>query len=83
MRDKLINDRISGSVVAQAPFASSWYLADKTHDGDSGINSVVNSAYKKVVDAASNKKAAKTPEAFFKTHIQELKKGLLVFNVTN
>lgn len=83
MRDRLINDRVAGSVVAQAPFATSWYLADKTHDGDSGINSVVNSAYKKVVDAASNKKAAKTPEAFFKTLLPELRKGLLVFNVTN
>lgn len=82
MRDKLINDRVLGSIVAQAPFALSWYLADKTYDGTSGINSVVNSAYKKVVDSASAGKGAK-PDAFFKALVQELRKGLMTYNVSD
>jgi ABC-type glycerol-3-phosphate transport system substrate-binding protein len=82
MRDKLINDKIFGSVVAQAPFATSWYLADRTNDGATGINSVVNAAYKKSVDAVSVSKGIRYSEAFFKSLATELKKGLLTFNVT-
>ncbi len=52
-KDKLINDRYYGSIIALAPVASSWYLADKTYDGEKGINSVVNAAYKKVIDGLS------------------------------
>lgn len=82
MRDRLINDKIFGSVVAQAPFGTSWYLADKTNDGSTGINSVVNSAYKKTVDTVSASKANKYSVNFFKSLASELKKGLLVYNVT-
>ncbi len=82
MRDKLINDKIFGSVVAQAPVAVSWYLADKTNDGPAGINSVVNSAYKKTVDTVSASKGSKYSQVFFKTLLADLKKGLLTFNVT-
>lgn len=82
MRDKLINDKIFGSVVAQAPFATSWYLADKTNDGVEGINSVVNSAYKKTVDTISASRANKYSVNFFKSMVSELKKGLLVYNVS-
>ncbi len=81
MRDALINDKIFGSVVAQAPFATSWYLADRTNDGTTGINSVVNSAYKKTVDTVSVG-GGKYSQNFFKILVSELKKGLLVFNVT-
>ncbi len=39
MASLLKSDRIAGSVVAIAPNARSWYLADKTYDGETGINS--------------------------------------------
>jgi len=82
MRDKIINDRIFGSIVAQAPFASSWYLADKTNDGESGINSTVNAAYKKTVDLVSGSKGNRYSTAFFKILDSDLKKALMPSNIT-
>lgn len=81
MRDKQINDRVLGSVVALAPVANSWYLADKTNDGDGGINSVVNADYKKTIDQVSLRKGGDlTP--FLKTLTAQLRKDLTIYNVT-
>jgi multiple sugar transport system substrate-binding protein len=45
-----INDPILGSVAALATSAKSWYLADKTYDGDTGINSQFNDIFRDVVN---------------------------------
>ena len=82
MRDKLINDKIFGSIVALAPVASSWYLADATNDGEEGINSLVNAAYKKVVDLVSMRKGGNNT-AVIKALTAELKKVLSGFNIAN
>lgn len=83
MRDKLINDRVLGSVVALAPAATSWYLADKTNDGTEGINTLVNGVYKKTVDTVSATRGRGDPIPLLKTLSSELKKVLIKFNVTN
>ena len=45
MNDLQINDRILGSIIALAPNSRSWYLADKTYDGDTGINTLTAKPY--------------------------------------
>lgn len=44
-----LQDPILSSVVAQADNARSWYLADETFDGETGINSKVAELYEEVV----------------------------------
>lgn len=44
-------DRILASVVALAPNAMTWYLADKTNDGPAGINSQLKKAFAQTLDA--------------------------------
>jgi multiple sugar transport system substrate-binding protein len=39
MKDLLLNDPIVGGIVKLAPSAQSWYLASRTFDGETGINS--------------------------------------------
>lgn len=82
MRDKQINDRALGSVVALAPAATSWYLADKTNDGAEGINSLFNAAYKKSVDLMSTRRGGGDPVPFFKALQVELDKILFKYNIS-
>lgn len=51
MQHAQINDDILGSVLSLANFAKTSPLAGETYDGDSGINSKINSLYKKVLDS--------------------------------
>jgi len=44
-----VKDLIFGSVVALAPNAKSWFLADETFDGEMGINSQVSKVFEKVL----------------------------------
>ncbi|MFV1916901.1 MAG: ABC transporter substrate-binding protein [Patescibacteria group bacterium] len=53
MNNLLIRDSILGSVVALAPNAQSWYLADETFDGATGINSQVSEVFRVAVDAVN------------------------------
>jgi ABC-type glycerol-3-phosphate transport system substrate-binding protein len=48
------DDKILGSVLALAPFAKSWYLADKTSDGQTGINFQINSIFSDTIDLVSH-----------------------------
>ena len=45
----LREDPVLGSVVRLAPDGGSWYLADKTNDGETGINSQVNALFEEVL----------------------------------
>jgi len=49
-------DPVLGSVTNLATQAKSWYLASDTYDGETGLNTQVNSVYKKVIsgDAGLN-----------------------------
>jgi multiple sugar transport system substrate-binding protein len=39
MRDKLLSDPLTGGFISLAPEAKSWYMASRTYDGPTGINS--------------------------------------------
>lgn len=41
MQNELLSDSIAGPFVYQASFAKDWYLAGKTNDGPTGINSQI------------------------------------------
>jgi raffinose/stachyose/melibiose transport system substrate-binding protein len=49
MNQELAADPILGSIIALAPSAKSWYLADKTNDGATGINTQLKNAYTKAL----------------------------------
>ncbi len=48
MNPSLVNHPILGSIITLAPVAKSWYLADKTNDGQTGINTQLKNAYAKI-----------------------------------
>src|SRR6185369_9677817 len=45
LNQQFTNDPILASVVQLAPVAKSWYLADKTNDGKTGLNTQLSTAY--------------------------------------
>lgn len=54
MNISLREDSVLGSVVHLAPEAKSWYLADNTNDGPTGINTQINQLYQKAVEAGGS-----------------------------
>ncbi len=55
MADLLKSDSILGSLLAQAPYAQSWYLASRTFDGPTGINSQINKYFEDAVNAVNDR----------------------------
>ena len=51
MADLIKNDPFTGAFVLQAPSASSWYLASRTFDGPTGINSKISTYFKNAINA--------------------------------
>lgn len=47
-----------GAIIAQAPNATSWYLADRTFDGPTGINSQINKYYEDAVNGVNEGKSS-------------------------
>jgi ABC-type glycerol-3-phosphate transport system substrate-binding protein len=45
LNQQFVNDPILGSIVALAPVAKSWYLADQTSDGKTGLNTQLSTAF--------------------------------------
>lgn len=54
MASLLINHPILGSIIAQAPGARSWYLASRTFDGATGINTLVSNYFRDAVNAVAD-----------------------------
>lgn len=54
MADLLIGHPILGAVVAQGSSAQSWYLASRTFDGATGINSQLSSYYGDAINAVND-----------------------------
>ncbi len=50
MGNVLNEHKIMGSVIALAPQAKSWLIADETFDGPTGINSQLGAIFKEVID---------------------------------
>jgi len=56
----LLNDHpILGSIINQAPGAQSWYLASRTFDGPTGINSLLSKYFEDAINAVITGKDAK------------------------
>lgn len=64
MANLLSSDPIAGVFVRQAPFAKSWYLASRTWDGTTGINTKISKYYQ---DAIGSIIAGGSGEAVTKT----------------
>jgi ABC-type glycerol-3-phosphate transport system substrate-binding protein len=45
-------DKVFGAALIHAGSAASWYLADKTFDGKTGINSLIGDIYKELIESA-------------------------------
>jgi ABC-type glycerol-3-phosphate transport system substrate-binding protein len=53
MAELLTSHPIVGSVVTQAPDAQSWYLASRTFDGPTGINTQIIKYYEDAINAVN------------------------------
>jgi len=51
MSSLLTNHPVVGSIITQAPGARSWYLASRTFDGATGINTQVSNYFKDAINA--------------------------------
>ena len=60
MAQLLTDHPILGSVVSQAPGAQSWYLASRTFDGPTGINSQLANYFGDAVNAVADHKESVT-----------------------
>ena len=54
MASLLTSDPILGALVLQAPNAQSWYLASRTFDGPTGINSQISKYFEDAVNAVNS-----------------------------
>ncbi len=60
MSNLLTSHPILGSIIIQAPGAQSWYLASRTFDGPTGINSQLANYFGDAVNAVSDGKSSAT-----------------------
>jgi multiple sugar transport system substrate-binding protein len=78
MAQDLKENEFLGAVISQAPTAISWYLADKTEEGDKGLNSHMR---KNIGDAVSEVLQGKpTKEALGKAE-KEIQKVLATYGL--
>jgi len=59
MRELLVDHPIVGSMISEAADAKSWYLAERTFDGPTGINSQLMGYFEDVVNTVNSGKPAK------------------------
>lgn len=78
MRELLLDDPYLGALMSQAGDAKSWYLASRTYDGTTGINSQVSEYYK---DAVNSLLAEESPEEVTLTLEQGLQQVLSRYNL--
>ncbi|MCL4382837.1 extracellular solute-binding protein [Patescibacteria group bacterium] len=54
MQELLLDHRILGSIVALAPDAQTWFLASRTFDGKTGINTQVSDYFRDAINAINS-----------------------------
>lgn len=74
MAELLLSDPFVGAYIKQAPNARSWYLASRTFDGPTGINSAISAYYADAVNAIVNDD--KEPDAVLPTVAQGVREVL-------
>lgn len=60
MANLLVSHPIVGSLITQAPGAESWYLASRTFDGPTGINSQLANYFGDAINAVADGKSTAT-----------------------
>ena len=60
MAQLLADHPILGSIILQAPGARSWYLASKTFDGPTGINTQLANYFGDAINAVADNKESVT-----------------------
>jgi len=58
MRDLLVNDSVAGGFIDLAPTAKSWYMASRTFDGDTGMNSRLSSYFEDAINAVNDRSSS-------------------------
>jgi multiple sugar transport system substrate-binding protein len=56
MAELLSTHPVAGSIIVQAQDAQSWYLADRTFDGPTGINSQIKKYFEDAINAVNENK---------------------------
>ena len=54
MADLLKDHPVLSSIITRAPYAQSWYLASRTFDGPTGINSLIGKYFEDAVNAVNS-----------------------------
>jgi multiple sugar transport system substrate-binding protein len=79
MTSLLSSHPIAGSVISQAPGATSWYLDSRTFDGPTGINSQMISYFGDAVNAVAN--GTTTPDKALVTAAQGIQQVLTQYKL--
>lgn len=80
MAPLLIDHPVVGSIISLAPVARSWYLASRTFDGDTGINTQMSNYFKDAVNALGNEE--KTATEALETVAQGVSQVLAQYGIT-
>lgn len=80
MAQLLESDPLVGAYIKQAPNAQSWYLASRTFDGPTGINSTISAYYEDAVNAVVEE--GKEPAEVLPTVAAGVKEVLARYNIT-
>lgn len=80
MADLLKDDLVVGAFVGQAPTSKSWYLASRTFDGATGINSRISAYFQDAVNSVAN--AEKDPKEALETVASGVRQVLSSYQVT-
>jgi len=80
MANSLIEHPILGSIMKLAPEAQSWYLADRTFDGTTGINSQIGKYFADAISAIYNRE---TPSDAVETLAQGVSQVLAQYGLVS
>lgn len=80
MAGLLKDDPVVGAFVSQAPASKSWYLASRTFDGATGINSRISAYFQDAVNSVAN--GEKDPKKALETVASGIKQVLSSYQVT-
>ena len=79
MASLLVDHPVVGSIISLAPVARSWYLASRTFDGETGINTQMANYFKDAVNALSTEE--KTASEALETVAQGVSQVLAQYGI--
>lgn len=75
------DSKIFGSLVALASDSRSWYMADRTYDGDTGIDTQLSESYIKAIKSVSSSNSSRDMDEVIKTLNLDINKVLSQYGV--